>query len=186
MKNASRSTKAGPVEYTVTFKQFESIDEARAAWKEKGHNPDEVLLGILNAAQEQNAKQGPKSSILTVIAAVKKEANLTDAQITAGWQKEPWGKPIREAVAASQSTSAGYIIGAPRGATSGAGITRKAERETLDSLRQKGAEMSEEDMVVEYVRLGVPLMPSVAKVADKLVKDGRLTKSGAGYAIVAA
>ena len=51
MRDKTITTKAGDHEYSVTVKLFESLDEAHEAWNAKSLNPDDVLLGILNAAQ---------------------------------------------------------------------------------------------------------------------------------------
>lgn len=165
MKTITRTTTAGIVkDYPVTIQQFESVDEARAAFKEHG-NPDEVLLALINKAQEQNAMQGPKSGILEAVKKVK-DANkdASDADVVKH-------EDVVKAVKTAQGATEKYILGAPRAAQTG-GVTRKVERETLDTLRNTGAEMSDEDMVRAYLRMGLPIPSAMKKIADRIRAEG--------------
>lgn len=175
MKTITRTTSAGIVkDYAVTIQQFESIDEAKAAWREKGLNADDVLLGIVNKAQEQNAMQGPKSGILEAVSKVRealaKERGIKESDVPTGDILSH--ADVVKAVAAAQETTSKYILGAPR-ATGGTGpVTRKEERETIDALRNKGAEMSDEDMVRTYLRLGLPIPSALKKLAERIQREG--------------
>ena len=123
MQRRTITTKAGGFEYEVSFQAFESLEEAQGVWAAKGDNPDEVLLGILNAAQEQNAKQGGKSGVLKVI------RDKGDAEA------------VTAAVGGAQAYAAGYIIGSPRGGTLTSGITKTAAKDMGVKLAsQLGAE----------------------------------------------
>lgn len=117
---ATYETEAAGVKYPVQYLQAESVDAYRAAWEAQGLNPDEVLLGIVNAAQKQGATQGNKTQV-------------RDA-VESGEQAE-----IDAAVAAHQESTAGYLIGAPRGGSRG-GPTKKAKA----ALGEKIAEFVQE------------------------------------------
>lgn len=123
MQRRTITTKAGGYEYEVSFQAFGSLEEARDIWAGKGDNPDEVLLSILNAQQEQNAKQGGKSGVLKAI------RDGGDAEAVAS------------AVEAAQAYAAGYIIGSPRGGTLTSGITKTAAKDLgVQLASQLGAE----------------------------------------------
>lgn len=95
MRTETVSTKAADHEYEVTYQVFESLDEARGFWSDQGENPDEVLLGILNASQAQNAKQNGKEEVRKALKTGDEEA-------------------LQAAVAAHQKGALEYLIGAPR------------------------------------------------------------------------
>lgn len=118
MRTVTVPTKAGDYEYEVTYQEFESLDEARAYWAEQGENPDEVLLGILNASQGQNAKQNGKEDVRKALKAGDDEK-------------------LQEAIASHQKNALEYIIGSPRSVgpikkkdatTMGVDLARKASQ----------------------------------------------------------
>ena len=118
------TTKAGELEYEVTFNAFASVDEAESIWADKGLNPGEVVLAIINSAQEQNAKQGGKAPVLKALKADDAEALAT-------------------AIQSAQEYAAGYVIGAPRGGTLASGMTKTQAKDlgvalgSRDSIGQK-------------------------------------------------
>lgn len=113
MLSVTITTKAGGFEYPVTFQAFESLTEAREIWAAKGENPDDVELGILNASQEQNAKQGGKSAVLKPL----KAGHDADSP------------EVADGVALAQKYAASYIIGSPRGGTLRSGLTKTQSRD---------------------------------------------------------
>ena len=114
-------TTASGITYPVEFAQADDLEVYRSYWAEQGHNPDEVLLGIVNAAQKQGATQGPKQSI-------------RDAQ------NDPEGD-VDAAVQTAQETTASYVIGAPRQRTGG--ITKKVQHEMGEEITRRVVEKGE-------------------------------------------
>lgn len=129
MKNVTvtTSTARGAVEYDLTIPLFESVDEAGEVWAKSGDNPDEVLLSILNAAQEQNAKQGAKDG-------VRKAAE----------EYGPESDEVQEAIAAHQESALAYRIGAARGGALGGGMTKTEAREKGAKIAAAGDEAAAE------------------------------------------
>jgi hypothetical protein len=113
MREVIITTKSGKLEYPVTVLQFESLGEAYETWTGKGLDAEAVNLGTVNAAQEQNAKQGGKGD-------VRKQQALGFADDS---------PEVAEAVEKAQAYSIGYVLGSPRGGTLASGQTRTEARE---------------------------------------------------------
>lgn len=123
MRDKTVTTKAGDFEYPITVRQFESLDEARDVWAAKGENPDDVLLGILNAAQEQNGKQGGKN----IVRKAQHKGHDTDSP------------EFAEAITSAQKYAAGYVIGSPRGGTLRSGQTKTQAKEWGVNVQQNAS-----------------------------------------------
>ncbi len=130
MHTVEKTTKAGEVEYTVSFNQFDGLPEALEKIGDEA-----AVLGVINAAQEQGAKQGGKEEVRSAI----REFGLESDEVAAS-------------VATHQSRSAAYVIGAPRG--SAGGITKTRSREFGAALRDK---LSDEQMLALAEEYGVDL-----------------------------
>jgi hypothetical protein len=128
MLSVTVTTVAEGVEYELPIKRFESLDEARAYWAEKGDNPEDVELEIINAAQEQNAKQSTGKD--KVRKAIRAHGPDSDEAATA----------IEE----QRASSAEYIIGRPRGGKLGGGMTATAARELGKQVAAAGDDAAEE------------------------------------------
>lgn len=126
-KTVTTATMRGEIEYDLSIPLFESVDEARELWAEDGENPDEVLLSILNATQEQNAKQGAKD-------AVRKAADEHGID----------SEQVQEAIAAHQESALAYRIGAARGGKLGGGMTKTEARELGANIAGAGDEAAAE------------------------------------------
>lgn len=112
------TTVAQGLEYEVTLNIFESVDEAKSIWASKGLNPDEVELGIINGAQDQNAKQGGKAGVVKAL----KAGHDSDSE------------EVATAIDAAQAYAAGYVIGAPRGGTLASGMSKTQAKDMGVSL----------------------------------------------------
>lgn len=138
MREITRNTKVGGLEYPITFRVFDSLTEAFA---QIGNAPEadvavdaptgaqEAVLGVINAAQEQGAKQGGKEVIRD--AAEEAEFSLDEE----GLALADCPEPVQEAVAGHQARAAKYVIGAPRGERGG--MTKTKAREVGAKLREK-------------------------------------------------
>lgn len=114
MRTETYITTVGDEKYEVDFQQFETLGEAFAVWEEKGNDPQDVALGLINSAQKQNALQGGKSGPREAL-----EAHGPDST------------EFADAVEAHRKTAAGYIVGAPRRSSGG---PTKAQRTDLGTL----------------------------------------------------
>jgi len=129
-------TTAEGFKYTVEVPQAESLDAVMAFYEAQGKNPEEVLLAIWNAGNEQGSKQGGKGEVR---AAIKEHG-----------PDSPEGE---KAIAGHQENAQGYIQGAPRGgggARHESGLTRK-QRDALgtavaDHLAKEGTMPTQADM----------------------------------------
>lgn len=129
-------TSASGVKYAVEVPKAESLDAIRAAYEAEGKNPDEVLLAIWNAQNEQGAKQGQKQAVRV---AVKEHGKDSDE--------------VADAIESHQNAARQYIQGAPRGgggARHESGLTKK-EREALGTgvamfVAENGRPPNEEEL----------------------------------------
>lgn len=101
MFTVDKETNASGRVYPITFQQFDNLAEAL---EEIGS--EENVLGVINAAQEQGAKQGGKEEVRKAIS----EHGTDSPEATA-------------AVEDHQTRAAKYKIGAPRGGGPG-GMTK--------------------------------------------------------------
>lgn len=154
MDDTSGTTSVSGISYPYTVQQFESVDEAREAMSEEG------ILANLNSAQDQNAKQGPKSGPREAIQDAE-EAGHSEEEIQAAVDahQETGDLPdnellaaVCEEIASAQETTAGYVLGQPRGRTDG--VTKTKAREIGERLRE---EMDEAELEAMAEELGVEL-----------------------------
>lgn len=130
------TTKVGDLEYPYEAPQIpvsrEGVDILVAYYDSQGHDGWAVLAGVWNAANDQNAKQSPKTAIRNAVAA---EDATEDS--------------IAEAIAKAQETSRTFITGAPRGSLGG-GMTKTAARTRGEALAraeaEKGRPLTPEEM----------------------------------------
>jgi len=144
MTTKTVDTAAGDLKYKVEVQQFDSLDEFSDLCETRGESPDDALLGILNAAQEQNAKQGNKE-------AVRKALREADGDASA--------EPVQEAIVAHQTASAAYLIGKPRGPVGG---VKKADRTDIGTAVVKfttehGKPPSGDELAGIMAELGITL-----------------------------
>ena len=132
MRTVNKDTKAGELVYPITFQVFDDLPEALANCKEN----EDTLTAIINAAQEQGAKQGNKQRVREAI----EKFGLDSAEVA-------------EAVEAHQKWAAGYTIGAPRG-SGGRAITKTKARELGARLHEL---MSDEELMALAAERGVDL-----------------------------
>lgn len=136
------STKAGDFEYSIEYREFESIEEYREAAEERGENPDEAVLGLINAAQKQGATQGQKALVRDAL-----EGEDQDA--------------VEQAVNKHQAAAREYIVGAPRGTRTTGGNTKKKQREfgerVTAAMVEKGAPLSQSELAELAEELGIQL-----------------------------
>ena len=125
------TTKVSGIEFPCEYLQADSMAAYRDAWTEKGHDPDEVCLGIINAAQKQNATQSPKEGIREVL-------------------RNPEHGPadVDAAIAKAQESMRTFITGAPRERVGG--MTKTAARtkgEAIQRAREaKGSDLTADEM----------------------------------------
>lgn len=152
MDNISGTTKVNGIAYPYTVQQFESLDEVTETMGE------EAAVANLNGLQDQNAKQGPKSGPREAIEAAE-EAGYSTEQIqdAVDTYVGTGDLPAEEELAAvvseiedAQETTAGYVLGQPRGRTDG--VTKTKAREIGEKLRET---MSEEELREMANELGV-------------------------------
>ena len=132
MRTVTKNTKAGELEYPITFQVFENLEEVLESCK----GNEDQLTQIVNAAQEQGAKQGNKQRV-------------REAQEKFGVDSSE----VAEAVEAHQRWAAGYTIGAPRG-SGGRAITKTKARELGARLHEL---MSDEELMALAAERGVDL-----------------------------
>ena len=134
------STKAGDFEYPIEYREFESLDEYREAAEERGENPDEAILGLINAAQKQGATQGQKQAVRDAL-----EADDEDA--------------LEQAVSKHQASAREYIVGAPRGTRTTGGNTKKKQREfgerVTQAMVEKGGALTQQELDELREELGI-------------------------------
>lgn len=106
----SDTTEVSGLEYAIEYLQGQNLDAWIEYYESKGHDPDSVITGILNAANKQGASQAPKSSIRSAMTA-----------------DDATEESIAEAVAKAQEYTRTHVIGAPRQRTGG--MTKKATAE---------------------------------------------------------
>lgn len=135
-------TSAGGTKYDVEVPQADSIDAVRAFYEAEGKNPDEVLLAIWNAGNEQGAKQGMKQAV--------RDAEGEEAQAAA--------------IAAHQENARLYIQGAPRGgggARHESGLTVKQRQEfgtkVAEAMIAKGGALSQKELDELAREMGIDL-----------------------------
>ena len=135
-------TTAQGVTYEVEVPQAESIDAVRAFYEAEGKNPDEVLLAIWNAGNEQGAKQGMKQAV--------RDAEGDEA--------------VQAAIAAHKENARLYVQGAPRGgggARHQSGLTKKQREEfgtkVAEAMIAKGGALSKAEMEELAGELGLAL-----------------------------
>lgn len=140
MHDVTKQTEASGLSYPVTFKAFDSLEEILERLSREGKDPEETLVQIVNAAQEQGAKQGGKEEIRNAIeehgplAVVEVENDKGETvERVAPLDDQP--EEIRAAVQSHQERAEKYVIGAPRGSTGG--VTKTKARELGAALREK-------------------------------------------------
>lgn len=125
------TTKVSGIEFPCQYLQADDLGAYRAAWEAKGHDPDEVLLGLVNAAQKQNATQSPKEGIRDVL----RKDDHTQADVD-------------EAIGKAQESMRTFITGAPRERVGG--MTKTAARTkgeaVLRAQAAKGEALTPEEM----------------------------------------
>lgn len=153
MDDASGTTKVNGISYPYTVQQFESVDEAAEAMGEEG------ILANLNSLQDQNAKQGPKSGPREAIDEAETAGFSTeeiqaavDAYLESGDLPGDERDAVCEEIESAQETTAGYVLGQPRGRTDG--VTKTKAREIGEKLRETMDEAELKQMAEE---LGVEL-----------------------------
>ena len=129
------------VTYTTDVQQFESLAEA----VELVAGGEESVLKVVNAAQKQGATQGNKTPIRKAIEAAGGETD---------------GDDVLKAVGKHQEACAKFIIGAPRGSSTG--VTKK-DREALGTaavefMQEHGRmpDTSEMDVIAGELGLTLP------------------------------
>lgn len=124
MLTVERQTQASGLSYTLSIQQFEDsaegiaeicrMDDEQASNLRDALAPFEDQLrsvaGVLNAAQEQGAKQGAKEPIRKAI----REHGADSPEVQAEVEEH-------------QKRASSYVIGAPRGSTGGLGKTKAAK-----------------------------------------------------------
>lgn len=130
--------------YTVEIPQAESWEVYFGLWRELGHNPDEVLTDILNAANKQGGSQGAKTPVRDAVKTGDEDA-------------------IAAAIEQHQESAETYVLGAPRAGrrtTHETGLTTK-QRESLGSAVarksiEKGGAPTQAEIESIYEELGLP------------------------------
>lgn len=117
MRNITTSTKAGDHEYSVTYREFESLDEVLATVD----GGADSVLGIVNSAQRQNALQGAKAEVLKAFNALQVAQQTGDENTVAEAEAA-----LAEAEEKHRESALGYTIGKPRSGASG-GVTKKTQ-----------------------------------------------------------
>lgn len=144
-------TKAGGVPYEVEVPQAESWETYFEFWKEQGQNPDDVLTKILNAQNEQGAKQGDKQAVRD---ALEKDGGNA-------------GPATEEAIGKHQETARTFVMGAPRGgggARHATGLTAKQRQalgtrlaEVSQAKSKEGKAPTQADINAIYEELGIDI-----------------------------
>lgn len=115
------TTKVGDLEYAYEAPQIpanrEGVDLLVGYYDSQGHDGWAVLAGVWNAANDQNAKQSPKTAIRKAIDA---------------------GEDVEGAIAHAQEVSRTFITGAPRGSLGG-GLTKTAARSRGEAIARAQA-----------------------------------------------
>ena len=106
---ASDTTKVGDVEYPIEYLQANALTAVLAYYKEQGHNGEEVLLGIWNSTNKQNASQGPKESIRKAIAEGTYKRGSGDEAVTFEGDEA-----VAAAIEDAQEATRTFVTGAPR------------------------------------------------------------------------
>lgn len=132
MREVTKTTKAGEVEYPVTFQVFETFEELL----ERSRGGEDQILQIVNAAQEQGAKQGGKEEVRKAIREYGADSD-----------------EVAEAVGKHQERAAQYVIGAPRG-SAGREITKTKAREFGAALWES---LSDEEIAALAEEKGIEL-----------------------------
>jgi hypothetical protein len=130
------TTKASGVEYEVPVNQFESLTEAREYWEAQGENSDDVELGIINGAMEQNGKQGDKTKVRDAVSKFGADS-----------------PEVEEAIGGHQKSSGDYIIGKPRGGKLADGSTKTEIAERSKSAAENPEALAELQAI--YAKYGV-------------------------------
>lgn len=145
MLTVERETQASGLSYTLTIQQFEDTAEAiteicrldddqASALRSAIASFEDALRpvgGVLNAAQEQGAKQGAKEPIRKAI----REFGADSPEVQAEIEEH-------------QKRASTYIIGAPRGSTGGLGKTKAAK--VGKALLEKIGDEKLEALAAEY------------------------------------
>jgi hypothetical protein len=172
MRSKTVETAAEGIKYSVTVQLFESRAEVDSTLNDDG------VLGVVNAAQEQNAKQGDKTRVRDAIrtylagkagidtaadgfdagkldrdamrAIAKARANIEDAEILAD-------ENVAAAIKAHQDNAAGYVIGKPRGGSGGP--TQKQQRSIGEAvtrhLQEHGTPPSQKQLAAIMAEIGI-------------------------------
>ncbi|MHC4316360.1 MAG: hypothetical protein ACYSW3_28285 [Planctomycetota bacterium] len=145
MLTVERETQASGLSYTLSISQFEDtaeavaevcrMDDEKASALRDALAPFEddlkPVTGVLNAAQEQGAKQGAKEPIRKAIREHGQDSPEVQAEIEE-----------------HQKRASSYIIGAPRGSTGGLGKTKAAK--VGKALLEKIGDEKLEALAAEY------------------------------------
>ncbi len=143
MRTITKTTKAGELEYSISFQVFDTLEESLAEVGQvdiseiKIDAPDSAkndTRDVVNAAQEQGAKQGGKEDVRKAT----RKFGSNSAEEAAAVEKH-------------QKRAAEYIIGAPRGSTGG--LTKTKARE----IGVKLAQVDEEKLLALAAEMGVEL-----------------------------
>lgn len=126
MRQVSVTTRAGSHEYSVTYQEFETLDEVRSTVD----GGEDAILGIINASQRQNALQGPKAEVLKAVKALETATATGDEAEIASAEAA-----LNEAEEAAREATGNYIIGRPRGGTGGK-PTKKAQASLGEAITQ--------------------------------------------------
>lgn len=128
------STKASGVEYPVTYRVFESIPEA----VEEMDGGEEAVLENLNSRQRQSALQSPKGQVRDAVEAALEAGfseNEIQSAVDSGETDEEALQSVLDAIEAHQTAALEFILGSPRGSSSG--LTKTAKREFGERLGER-------------------------------------------------
>jgi len=126
MRDVTAQTAAAGFEYQITYREFESLSEIL----DTVDGGEETVVAIVNSAQRQNALQGDKGDVREAVE--EHGGDSAEAQ---------------EAIEAHRESAYGYVIGRPRGRSSG--VTKTAARKFGEKLREQLGEEELQEMAEE-------------------------------------
>lgn len=142
-------TSADGVEYPVTYRTFESLDEAISEMD----GGEEAVLENLNSKQRQSALQSPKGVVREAVQEAKEAGHSTEAIQSAVDAWDAGGdeavQAVLDAIEHHQEAAREYVLGSPRGASGGVNKTTAREvgdrvAEALDRDPDQLRELAEE------------------------------------------
>lgn len=133
MRNVTEEgTSADGVEYPVTYRIFESLAEA----VEEMDGGEEAVLDNLNSRQRQSALQSPKGQVREAVRDAQEAGHDVETIQSAVDTGDAGGdealQGVLDAIEAHQEAAAEFVLGSPRGSSSG--LTKTAKRQFGERL----------------------------------------------------